>query len=144
MPKDRPLWDQPTPYEHWYASSLGLAYANSLRRFLLPWLSPTIGSFVLDIGCGPGLLERLFSPDARIIGLDCSWEMAMRASERSRQLRHPRQFVVGSAMRIPFADRSFDMAFCVNCLEFVTDREMAFSEIVRILRPKGTGDFGCS
>jgi SAM-dependent methyltransferase len=143
MAKERLLWDQPTPYERWYASSLGRAYANSLGRFLRPWLSPTVGSLVLDIGCGPGLMmERLFSPEARVIGMDCSWEMAARAFQHSRQAGHPRQFVVGSALRIPFSDGSFDLTFCVNCLEFVADRELAFLEIARILRPAGTAILG--
>ena len=143
MSTDRRLWDQPTPYERWYASSLGRAYARSLGRLLHPWLSHTLDLLVLDIGCGPGLtMERLFPPEARIIGMDCSWEMAARAFERSRQAGHPRQFVVGSAMRIPFSDRSFDLAFCVNCLEFVEHRELAFLEIARILRPSGRAVLG--
>ncbi len=131
-------WDQPTKYERWYASSLGRVYAASLHRVLRPWLSELTGSLVLDIGCGPGLaIERLFSTDMEIVGLDCSFKMAQRALALSQQSGYSRRFVVGSVEKIPFADETFDVVFCVNCLEFVEHRQMAFAEIARILRPSG-------
>jgi SAM-dependent methyltransferase len=68
--------------------------------------------------------------------------MARRAAERCRQAGRPRSFVVGSATRMPFAGGSFDLAFAVNCLEFVGDREAAFAEIARVLRPAGTAVLG--
>ena len=131
-------WNQPTKYERWYASSLGRIYAASLERVLRPWLSNMAGSLGLDIGCGPGLaIERLCSSDLEIIGMDCSLEMAQRALARSQKMGRSDQFVVGSVEKIPFADETFDVALCVNCLEFVESRSMAFAEIARILRPSG-------
>jgi SAM-dependent methyltransferase len=143
MPPSQPDWSQPTAYERWYASSLGRAYEASLTRVLQPWLSHTSGCSVLDIGCGPGLeMESLFPPGARIIGLDCSLNMARRAFERNRQAGQYRPLVIGSATRIPLADGLFDLAFSLNCLEFVDDRQAAFREIARILRPSGTAIVG--
>ncbi len=93
----RSRWNQPTKYERWYVSSLGRVYAESLARVLRPWLYESAGSLVLDIGCGPGLaMEQLLSTDSDVIGLDCSLEMAQRASERSQQTARPRHFVVGT------------------------------------------------
>ncbi len=136
-------WSQPTAYERWYVSPLGQAYAASLGRILQPWLASSAGQSVLDIGCGPGLvMERLFPPDARITGMDCSFEMARRALDCSERASHPRPFLVGSVARIPLADGSFDMAFCINCLEFVEDRAAAFAEIARILPPAGSAILG--
>jgi SAM-dependent methyltransferase len=131
-------WNQPTDYERWYASSLGRAYAASLERILRPWLAAAPAEVVLDVGCGPGLaIERLFPKQWGVVGLDCSLDMARRALARSH-----RTIVVGSVEQIPFRDGRFDLAFCVNCLEFVEDREAAFREIARILRPAGTAILG--
>ena len=136
-------WNEPTTYERWYTSSLGRAYAASLECILRPWLSQSAGERVLDIGCGPGLaVEHLFPPDTEIVGLDCCEEMAQRALASSRQAGRPRQIVVGSVENIPFADESFDLAFCINCLEFVEHRDLAFQEIARILRPSGSAILG--
>lgn len=138
-----PDWNQPTQYERWYESSLGRVYAASLERVLRPWLSNLTDSLVLDIGCGPGLvIERLYSNDTELVGLDCSLEMAQRAFARSQRGGLPSQFVVGSVERIPFTDETFDVAFCVNCLEFVEHRTEAFAEIARILRPGGQAIVG--
>jgi ubiquinone/menaquinone biosynthesis C-methylase UbiE len=139
----RSRWNQPTKYERWYVSSLGRVYAESLARVLRPWLCESAGSLVLDIGCGPGLaIEQLLSTDSEIIGLDCSMEMAQRASELSQQTARPRQFVVGTVERIPFRDATFDIVLCINCLEFVENREAAFEEIARVLRPNGIAILG--
>ena len=75
-PRWMSTWDQPTAYERWYASSLGRCYGASMEAVLSPWLSATEASRVLDVGCGPGLaIERLFTRDAEVWGLDCSLEM---------------------------------------------------------------------
>ncbi len=97
----------------------------------------------MDIGCGPRLLTEQFLPeDATVVGLDCSLQMVEKAFARSQQDGHLRQFVVGSVEQIPFADQMFDLVFCVNCLEFVEDRDAAFGEIARVLRPSGSTILG--
>ena len=139
----RSRWNEPTKYERWCVSSLGRVYSESMARVLRPWLSESAGSLVLDIGCGPGLaMEQFFSTDSEIIGLDCSLEMAQRANSLSRQTARPRHFVAGTVERIPFPDATFDVAVCINCLEFVEDREAAFDEIARVLRPNGIAILG--
>jgi ubiquinone/menaquinone biosynthesis C-methylase UbiE len=139
----RSRWNQPAKYERWYVSSLGRVYAESVARVLRPWLCESAGSLVLDIGCGPGLaMEQLLSSESEIIGLDCSLEMAQRASKRSQQTSRPHHFVVGTVERIPFPDATFDFALCINCLEFVENREAAFDEISRVLRPNGIAILG--
>lgn len=136
-------WNQPTQYEQWYDSSLGRVYAESLARVLRPWLCESAGSLVVDVGCGPGLaMEQLLSTDSEIIGLDCSPEMARRARGRIQQTSGPRHFVVGTVQRMPFPDAQFDLALCINCLEFVESREVAFDEIARVLRPNGVAILG--
>ncbi len=137
-PQSKSMWDQPTAYERWYASSLGRCYGASMEAVLSPWLSAAQASRVLDVGCGPGLAaERLFTRDAEVWGLDCSLEMAYRARVRSEKTGVPRFIVVGSVADLPFQDGTFDIVSCVNCLEFVEDRHRAFGEIARVLAPAG-------
>ncbi len=95
-PQSKSLWDQPTAYERWYASSLGRCYGASMEAVLSPWLSSSKAKRVLDVGCGPGLAaERLFTRDAEVWGLDCALEMAYRARARSEKTGVPRFIVVG-------------------------------------------------
>ncbi len=137
-PESKSMWDQPTAYERWYASSLGRCYGASMEAVLSPWLGDAQATRVLDVGCGPGLAaERLFMRDAEVWGLDCSLEMAYRARARSETTGVPRFIVVGSVVALPFQDSTFDLVSCVNCLEFVRDRERAFGEIARVLAPAG-------
>jgi SAM-dependent methyltransferase len=139
----RAEWDQPTAYELWYASSLRRAYGSSIERVLKPWLTETATQRVLDIGCGPGLaLDRLFPTGTTVWGIDCSFQMARRASLRSQEGHLPHLVLTGSVTRLPFCDRSFDAVLCVNCLEFVSDRASAFEEIARILRSPGIAVIG--
>ena len=132
-------WDQPTAYERWYASPLGRCYGVSLEAVLHPWLSEHAVSRALDVGCGPGgVVERLFHPDVEVWGIDCSVEMACRARARAQRTGQPRVVIVGSVVKLPFRSGQFDVISCINCLEFVDDRQGAFDEIARVLVPGGT------
>lgn len=140
-PQER--WNAPTEYERWYASSLGRAYLSSLMTVLGPWRETQRTGTAADIGCGPGLVgKRLFPEGVVVVGIDCSAEMARRAALRAVDFGQPRHVVVGSVDALPFADKSFDMAVCINCLEFVDDRRRSFEEIARILRPRGVAILG--
>lgn len=141
--REQPIWQQPTAYERWYDSSLGRCYSSSVAGTLSAWLAESPAACVLDAGCGPGLeMERLLAEAPQVIGMDCSFDMARRALVRTREDRHEREIIVGSVEAIPFADATFDLVFCVNCLEFVADRAAAFREIARVLRGSGTAILG--
>jgi SAM-dependent methyltransferase len=44
---------------------------------------------------------------------------------------------VGDAQTLPFADATFDAAFCVNLLEHVPDPKAVANEVARVLSPGG-------
>ncbi|MBH1937796.1 methyltransferase domain-containing protein [Streptomyces sp. AV19] len=46
-------------------------------------------------------------------------------------------FHVGDVRKLPWAEETFDVVVCGGALGFVEDRESAFSEIWRVLRPLG-------
>jgi SAM-dependent methyltransferase len=84
----------------------------------------------LDVGAGEGflsaLIERVFS--ARAIALDLAWQAARRA--RTVGLAA----VCGEAVRLPFADASFDAVVSVNTLEHVPELALAYAELCRVAR----------
>ena len=136
-------WNQPTEYEKWYDSSLGKAYGTSLNRKLSNWLPEHPEGWVVDIGCGPGLLLEQLMPDAsRAIAVDCSPEMSHRAKYRFEQADLPYRVITASADTLPFPDQFADIILTTNCLEFVDHPGLAFQEISRVLREGGTAIVG--
>jgi len=103
-------------------------------------LSP--GSTVLDIGSGGGtdllLAARHVGPMGRAIGVDMTAAMRERARAGARQcgLMHV-EVLDGDATRLPLDDRSVDVVISNGVLNLVPEKERAFAEIARVLRPGG-------
>ena len=71
---------------------------------------PFAGARVLDIGCGDGRLSNRIRGWVRsIAGVDMAGEEVRRAHARKR-LDGIARFAVADASRLPFQDRSFDLA----------------------------------
>jgi SAM-dependent methyltransferase len=84
---------------------------------------------VLDVGCGNGAyLEHMTG-----VGLDSSIGMLHAARDRSRG-----PLLAGSAVALPFSDGAFDVVLCAHMLYHVTQREVAISELRRVLAAPGT------
>jgi SAM-dependent methyltransferase len=121
--------------------------ATVLRRFLgvgnpFAVRPPRRGERVLDVGCGCGLdafvASRMVGPEGRVVGLDFTAEMVRwpRAAAKAWPLGNL-TFRVGSAERLPFADAAFDEVISNGVLNLVPDKDAAFQEIARVLRPGG-------
>jgi ubiquinone/menaquinone biosynthesis C-methylase UbiE len=91
---------------------------------------------ILDVGCGTGLLTGRMRSElgrARTVGCDFSPGM-LRQAARS----HPAlPLVRGDAMRLPFADGSFDAVVSTEAFHWFPDQEAALREFFRVLAPKG-------
>jgi arsenite methyltransferase len=100
------------------------------------------GERVLDIGCGCGLDSFVSAmeagPEGWVVGIDLTAQMlewACKAkAEASIQNIH---FQEASAEALPFKDASFDLVISNGVLNLVPDKESAFREIARVLRPEG-------
>jgi SAM-dependent methyltransferase len=92
------------------------------------------GPRVLDAGCGTGAVLQALAPRVRAVGVDLA-PLAIRLCRR----RGLASTAVGSALRLPFAEGSFDaVVSCdVLCHKGVTDRPAAVREMARVLRPGG-------
>ena len=85
---------------------------------------------MLEVGCGTGHFTRwLADQGLRAVGLDISPAMLAEATKRNGV-----SYEVGSALALPFADRSFDVVAFITTLEFVADPQRALSEAVRVAR----------
>lgn len=93
---------------------------------------------VLDVGCGFGWAELLFSKHhpKKMIGMDYSEECLSIA----RKFKHPSySFKVGNALELPFKDNTFDTVMTWEVLEHIPKHteERMFSELYRVLKPGG-------
>lgn len=94
---------------------------------------------VLDLCCGTGdmtfALRRRATGTARILGVDFSHAMLRRASNKSAgtSLR----WVEADALRLPFADRRFDLITAAFGFRNLADYDAGLREILRVLRPGG-------
>ncbi len=87
----------------------------------------------LDAGCGEGfvsefLLER--SPGLEITGFDWNPWCAGAAAARNPTA----QYLVADVTRLPFGDKSFDVAGCFEVLEHLHHPERGLSELLRVSR----------
>ncbi len=91
---------------------------------------------VLDIGCGAGHGSNMLSKKyKKVYGVDISEEAIEYA--KSNWATNNIEFVVGSAMDIPFPDSTFDAVSAFEVFEHLTDWRKFLSEIKRVLKPGG-------
>jgi demethylmenaquinone methyltransferase/2-methoxy-6-polyprenyl-1,4-benzoquinol methylase len=103
---------------------------------------------VLDLCCGTGDLAFALarSGSAQVIGADFSHAMLVRANTKSRaSVRNtkastgaPLAFCEADALRLPFADSSFDLVTTAFGFRNLANYESGLREIQRVLRPGGT------
>ena len=104
--------------------------------------SMTPGDVIVDIGSGVGLdcliaAERLGAQD-RVIGFDLTPAMVERASENAKVAgKHNIEFRVGEAEALPLEDETADCVISNGAMCLAPDKERAFREAFRILRPGG-------
>jgi len=104
------------------------------------------GDCVLDLGCGEGrhtISSYAEGKDVHSVGVDLSLKDVQTARTRfddfaaihdtCKQL----SFAVGSALKLPFADHTFDKIVCSEVLEHIPDYKAAITEIERVLKPGG-------
>jgi len=123
----------------------GEAYERLMGRWsrmvgerFLDWLGVPKGLRWLDVGCGNGAFtEEIVArcAPATVTGIDPSDEQL--AFARRRPSVKLAQFQVGDAQRLPFGDRSFDVAIMALVLSFLPDPAKAVSEMARVVRPGG-------
>lgn len=123
----------------WYARKLASGPEAELRREFADWLTPSAGTEVLDVGCGPGHLARLLvQRGCRVTATDRSRRLLRIARRLAAADRTPVRFVRTAAEQLPFPDGSFDMSLATAVVYLVPRPEGLLREMVRVTRAGGT------
>lgn len=97
---------------------------------------------LLEVPVGTGVLTMpLYQslPDAQVTCLDYSSDMMATAQARANAHAIANvAFVQGDVGALPFADESFDLVLSLNGFHAFPDKEAAFAETYRVLKPGGT------
>jgi arsenite methyltransferase len=105
------------------------------------------GETVLDIGCGAGmdllLAARRVGSTGRAIGVDMTPAMAEKAQAAARSMGLANVEVrIGDALALPVEDESVDVVISNGVINLTPDKDRAFLEIARVLRPGGRLQLG--
>ena len=87
---------------------------------------------ILDLACGSGdvtAMLRQALPNAQVVGLDFSRPLLIQAKERGLQ-----ELAEADALKLPFADESFDAVTIAFGLRNFSNRPAGLREIARVLK----------
>jgi len=122
-------------YEQFFIPALFGAWP----RQLLELARVEEGQSVLDVACGTGIVAReataLVGPEGSVVGLDINDGMLSVARSKSSTV----VWREGAAESLPFDQNEFDHVVSQFGLMFFQDRGKAVSEMVRVMKPGGTG-----
>lgn len=112
------------------------------KSAMMDWLAPRDGQHLLDVAGGTGDIAFRFldrAPGARVTVCDMTESMLVEGRKRGEaaKLADQLSWVTGDAMRLPFADASFERYTISFGIRNVTRIEDALAEAFRVLRPGG-------
>jgi SAM-dependent methyltransferase len=118
-------------------ANLGLSCGNPLA---MAALGP--GQVIVDLGSGAGfdalLAARRVGPTGRVIGVDMTDAMLRKARANAQAAGLAQvEFRKGDIEALPVADDSVDVVLSNCVLNLVPDKDRAFREIHRVLKPGG-------
>lgn len=100
------------------------------------------GDTVVDLGSGAGndcfIARALTGETGKVIGIDMTEAMIDKARENTKKLGFTNiSFLLGDIENMPINDNTADVVISNCVLNLVPDKEKAFNEIYRILKPGG-------
>jgi SAM-dependent methyltransferase len=100
------------------------------------------GDSVLDLGSGAGndcfVARQLVGETGKVTGIDFTDEMIEKANNNLVKTDFTNiEFVKGDIEEMPLAENSFDVVISNCVLNLVPDKQRAFSEVFRVLKPGG-------
>ena len=100
------------------------------------------GEIVVDLGSGAGfdcfLAAQQVAPAGRVIGVDMTREMLKKARDNAARAGVANvEFRLGELEHLPIADNTADVVISNCVINLVPDKEQAYREAFRVLRPGG-------
>lgn len=122
---------------HFLSAQMDRLWRARAARELKPILQRP-GALVLDLCCGTGDLAFALQRGARarILGADFSHTMLVRARQKAAAGNGtaPMPFLEADALRLPFADKSFDLVTSAFGFRNLANYEDGLREIFRVLK----------
>ena len=114
----------------------GLIYLR--RRQVIFFAKPTFSGFVLDAGCGDGrYAPEITNRGAKhYIGIDLDPKSLKKA--KTFNSSNKTNFIRCTLENFPFKQDSFNIVFCSEVIEHLTDPTKVFPEMSRTIKQKGT------
>jgi 2-polyprenyl-6-hydroxyphenyl methylase/3-demethylubiquinone-9 3-methyltransferase len=146
MPVDNALYDQPG--DIWWDETAGFSMLRTalnparfgyFRSVLTERLHITPhGKATLDVGCGGGLLAEEFARlGCQVTGVDPAGPSLQTARAHAAASGLSIDYRTGVGEALSFPDQCFEIVYCCDVLEHVTDLDRVMAEIARVLTPNG-------
>jgi demethylmenaquinone methyltransferase/2-methoxy-6-polyprenyl-1,4-benzoquinol methylase len=113
---------------------LSLGQDRRWRKLVVDAVGAGPGELVLDLAAGTGTSTAAFAERGASV-VACDFSLGMLQVGRRRRPDMP--FVAGDALKLPFADDSFDAVSISFGLRNVNDVDLALAELHRVTRPGG-------
>jgi len=129
------MFDEVAPRYDLTNTVLSFGQDRGWRKAVAAALDLSPGERVLDLAAGTAVSSAaLARSGAEVVG--CDFSLGMLRVGRAR--RHEGvQLVAGDALRLPFADASFDAVTISFGLRNTSDPDLALRELLRVTRPGG-------
>ena len=116
------------------------SFAGVANHFLLGRIEE--GATVLDLGCGAGtdllIAAQMAGPTGRVIGVDMTPAMLALAAISAREMGLQNfELHEGVIESLPVDDASVDVVISNGVIDLIVDKEAAFDDIDRVLKPGG-------
>lgn len=106
---------------------------NYYSRFTSVARNLSRGNIAVNVGCSEGYYDSMLSKRFNhVVGIDVNFNDLLVAKRRNPEAL----YIAASATNLPFKDRIFDEAICVDVLEHLKDDKKALIEIRRVLKDK--------
>lgn len=113
-----------------------VGYFNSILGNILKMNQK--GLKALEVGCGGGILTmEIARAGFETTGIDLSSNSIKQARIQAEANGLSINYQVGDALHLPFEDKKFDVVFCCDVLEHLSDVNKAVSEIARVMKNGG-------
>ncbi len=96
--------------------------------YITQFIEPKPSDVLLDVGCGSGISTRFWQ--CKTFGIDPSEELIKIAKQKDKE----GDYIIASAEKLPFPDKSFDIVTSITAVHNFKDIEKALNEIKRVAK----------
>jgi 2-polyprenyl-6-hydroxyphenyl methylase/3-demethylubiquinone-9 3-methyltransferase len=134
----RSWWDESNPLNVLHGSLTPGRFAYFQRVLTRQFNGQVSGLRALDIGCGGGFLAEEFARlGFDVVGVDPSRVSIETARSHAASSGLSIDYRVGAGEQLPVEDSDFDVVYCCDVLEHVSDLDQVVGETARVLKPGG-------